>query len=56
VIARRNIHKGKTIVKEDLAIKRPGTGIKPKYLEKIVGRTAVVDVAVDSVIQWSQIS
>ena len=56
VIARRDIHKGNTIVKEDLAIKRPGTGIKPKYLGKIVGRTAIVDIDVDSVIRWSQIS
>ena len=53
VVASRNILKGNKITDDDLAIKRPGTGIKPKYLNKIIGMTATVDIAEDSLVQWS---
>ena len=35
---------------DNLDIKRPGHGIEPKYFESIIGKTASVDVAEDTVI------
>jgi len=55
VVASRKILKGKKITEDDLAIKRPGTGIKPEYLNKIIDMTANMDIAEDSLIQWSQL-
>jgi len=55
VVAGRDILKDKKITEDDLAIKRPGTGIKPKYLNKIIGMTATEDITEDSLVQWSQL-
>lgn len=52
--ARRSIHarvdilKGTQITEEMLISKRPGYGIKPKYIELLYGRRAFVDITADS--------
>jgi N,N'-diacetyllegionaminate synthase len=55
IVAARNIKSGEIICKDSLGIKRPGTGILPKYLEKLTGGKAKVDIPEDQMITWSQI-
>jgi len=43
---------GERIALEDLAIRRPGFGIAPKYLEMVVGRRMGKAVATDTVLTW----
>lgn len=50
IVAEMDIKKGEVITEEMLTVKRPGTGIKPKYLEFVVGRTAKVDIKADELI------
>lgn len=50
IVSAREIKKGEVIKEEDLAYKRPGTGISPQYYEYIVGRTAKRDIAYDRII------
>jgi sialic acid synthase SpsE len=38
-----------------LTVKRPGFGIKPKYIDTLVGRTAAVDIDADEVITWDAV-
>ncbi len=38
-----------------LVIKRPGTGLKPKYLEKVFGKVAKEDIKKDELITWDKI-
>lgn len=38
IFASVDLKKGEKIKREMLAIKRPGTGLKPKYLESLIGR------------------
>lgn len=40
LVAAKEIEKGQTIVREDIALKRPGTGLSPKMLEFVIGREA----------------
>jgi N,N'-diacetyllegionaminate synthase len=40
IIARVNIPKGTIITEAMLGIKRPGTGVEPKYLNKVIGAVA----------------
>lgn len=40
IVARRRIEAGATITADDLAAKRPGTGISPMRWDEVVGRTA----------------
>jgi len=59
--ARRSVHakvdisKGTKITREMLIVKRPGYGIKPKFVDIIVGRAAKKDVEEDEWITWEAI-
>jgi N-acetylneuraminate synthase/N,N'-diacetyllegionaminate synthase len=52
IISNKDIKAGSVIKKEDLIIKRPGTGIEPKHLEDMIGKEALVDISKDSLIKW----
>jgi N,N'-diacetyllegionaminate synthase len=55
LVAKKVIKHGETISPNALVIKRPGTGIPPKYLEKVIGSTAKMDILEDQIITWEQI-
>lgn len=52
IVAAVDIPAGSVITNEMLTVKRPGTGIPPKYMGWIVGRTAKQDISVDSLVSW----
>jgi len=47
IVARVNITKGTKLTRDMLMLKRPGTGIPPKYLEQIIGCKVNRDIAID---------
>lgn len=51
IVAQQDIAKGTILTNEMLAIKRPGTGMDPEYLDKIIGKKAARSIAKDEVIQ-----
>jgi len=55
VVAERDIPKGTTISRDMLTLKRPGTGIEPRYIDNIVGKRAKKDIEKDTVIKWEKI-
>lgn len=55
LVASRNIKSGEIIRIEDIAIKRPGTGIAPEYKDMVIGMRAGHDMAADSVIRWKDL-
>ena len=55
VVANTNITKGCIINEDNITIKRPGTGIEPKYYYEIVGKKAKRDISIDDVITWEDI-
>lgn len=55
VVARVNIPKGVTITETMLDIKRPGTGIEPKYLGKILGQITKASIKKDELITWDKV-
>lgn len=45
-----------TIIKRDiLSIKRPGTGIPPKFIGKVVGKKLINDLKANSVLKWDDL-
>lgn len=56
VVITREMKAGDKICLADIAIKRPGYGIEPKYFEQLVGRTLNTDLAADAVLNWSDLS
>lgn len=52
VVNVRTIKKGERIQETDIDIKRPGSGIPPKYSNLLVGKKAIRDIDKDSLLQW----
>ncbi|MBI2055487.1 MAG: N-acetylneuraminate synthase family protein [Candidatus Sungbacteria bacterium] len=50
VAAKEFIPRGAAIAEHMLAVKGPGTGLKPKYLKTLVGKTAQIDILEDTLI------
>ncbi len=50
LISSRGIKAGEVFTKENIAIKRPGTGISPMRIEEVLGRVAQRDFMVDELI------
>ena len=55
IVAACAISAGRKITEELLVCKRPGTGISPAELEKVLGREAAVDIREDDLITWEQL-
>ncbi len=55
ITAANNIPKGIGISREMLAVKRPGTGISPESINKLIDRTARVDISEDETISWDMV-
>jgi N-acetylneuraminate synthase/N,N'-diacetyllegionaminate synthase len=55
IVAGNNIRKDEIIKKEMLMIKRPGIGISPADIEKIIGKKTKKDIAIDEMIRWDMV-
>lgn len=55
LIAKVDIPRGVVITEYMLDIKRPGTGIKPKYWDEIIGKKSRINIKKDDVLTWSVI-
>ena len=55
IVAKVDIPEGAIITEDMLDVKRPGTGIEPKYLKFIIGRKAKEDIKKDDVIRFEMI-
>ena len=55
LVAARHVRAGERITEAMIAIKRPADGLPPRHLPDVVGRTAVVDIPVDTALSWSMI-
>lgn len=55
VVAKCDIKAGEILKESNLAIKRPGTGIEPRYYESILHKKARIKIPKDKVIHWDMI-
>lgn len=56
IVANMDIKKGTQITKENIAFKRPGTGISPSRVDDIIGKIANVDIHYDELIDFDMLS
>lgn len=54
-VARRNIKKGEILSGNMLKLTRPGSGIHPKYKNRLLGRRAKTDIGEDDIISWDML-
>lgn len=55
IVATENIAAGEQISRGQVTMKRPGTGIPPKLVDIIVGRTAQTDIESDDILTWEMV-
>lgn len=55
VVLTRPVRTGEPLARAFLAIKRPGYGIPPKFLEQVVGKVAARDLTADEVLTWEDL-
>jgi len=55
IIALENIPKGTKITREMLIVKRPGYGIKPKFIDNVIGKIAKKVIKADDWLTWDLI-
>ena len=55
LVTSRPIPKGNIINEEDLTFKRPASGISPKFIEQVIGKTAKRAIESDEIMQWNLI-
>lgn len=51
LFAVKDIKKGKVVTEEDIRSIRPSMGVKPKYYKKLLGKTAICDIAYGTPLQ-----
>ncbi|MFC1874505.1 N-acetylneuraminate synthase family protein, partial [Chloroflexota bacterium] len=55
LFAKVDIPEGTTITEDMLAVLRPGIGLKPKYLDSVVGRKARLSIKAHEPITWDRV-
>lgn len=55
VVLTRAVAKGERLVREDLVLIRPGTGIMPRHMEELPGRVAARDLVAWQALQWEDL-
>ena len=55
IVAKIDIPEDTLITGDMITFKRPGTGISPKFLDKIIGKKAKRDIKKDAIIKWRDV-
>ena len=55
IVLTKDIKKGDIITADLITFKRPGTGISPARVDDVVGKTALVDISKDTLIDFDMI-
>lgn len=55
IVLEKPLKAGHVLAKDDLAIKRPGHGIAPKYFERVLGKKLAVNLEKDAVLSWNDL-
>tara|TARA_B100001287_G_scaffold249107_1_gene228727 strand:+ start:748 stop:1749 length:1002 start_codon:yes stop_codon:yes gene_type:complete len=55
VVAIKNISKNEKFTLNNLGIKRPGKGLKPEYIYKILNKKSKSNIKYDDIIKWSDV-
>ena len=56
VVAVHDVAAGERLAADDVAVKRPGTGIPAKHLDDVIGRVAARDIAADTSLHWEDLA
>jgi N,N'-diacetyllegionaminate synthase len=55
IVAKKSLNSGHVISLDDVALKRPGYGLRAREMDDVVGKTVTVEIAKDAMITWENI-
>ena len=55
IVLKRAVRAGETLSESHLIMKRPGTGIPPTELAKVIGAKVTKDLDEDEILQWEHL-
>ena len=55
IVASASVPAGTVLTEEMLTCKRPGTGITPIEMRRVIGRSAAMDIPEDAVLTWDML-
>ncbi|MBT2282009.1 N-acetylneuraminate synthase [Paenibacillus polymyxa] len=55
LVAGRSLQAGDTLQEKDIHIKRPGTGIEPKFYTEFIGKQLTRDIVEDQLLSWEDL-
>ena len=55
LVITHDMKRGEIITENDIMAKRPGTGISPKYINTVIGRSVLCDLKEDTILTWDMI-
>jgi sialic acid synthase SpsE len=55
IVSKRNIGKGEILRREDFSFKRPGTGISPTEIDRVVGKKLFRNLQKDQILNWEDL-
>lgn len=55
IVAKMDINEGVVITRDMVTFKRPGTGISPDQLSRLIGRKAIKNIKDDTILTWDMI-
>jgi N-acetylneuraminate synthase len=56
IVAARDLQKGKSITIDDISVKRPGDGIPPTDIDRVLGKTLKTDIKKNKKFTWEDLS
>ena len=55
LVLNMSVQIGESLTRDHLAIKRPGTGIAPKFFDEVLGRVVCKDLKADDILTWEDL-
>lgn len=55
LVVQEDLKPGDVLTEENLTVKRPGTGIPPKYFSLLIGKTVKTEIKEDNVLTWNDV-
>ncbi len=56
LVLAKAVNMGDRLTVDDVAIKRPGYGIEPRFYEQVLGRSVIRNLDADAVLDWSDLA
>lgn len=55
IVSIKDIEEGEELTLDNISLKRPGTGIEPKFIREVIGKKAKTNIKKNTILKWESI-